>query len=230
MPVVTPGLTPTEARVLGVLIEKAQTTPGQYPITLNGLVNGCNQLSNRHPVTNLDEDTVLAALDSLRGKQLAREVALTGSRVAKFKHAARETIGVDTNQLIILAELMLRGPQTVGELRSRASRMHPLESLDITQNVLQSLIERPEALVIELPPEPGSRARRYAQLLAPAAHPLEATPIPASTSIGDTNASSPGAAAHNHLAERIDQLEQEVASLRAAITDLAARFGESAHL
>lgn len=222
------ALTPNEARVLGVLIEKAQTTPGQYPITLNALVNGCNQLSNRHPITTLDEDKVMAALDSLRTKGLAREVALTGSRVAKFKHAARETLNVDTNQLVVLAELMLRGPQTVGEIRGRASRMHPLESLEITQNVLQSMVERPEPLVVELAPEPGSRARRYAQLLAPAAHPLD---VPTGSITDATSDSQPdrslSPAAESDLALRVQQLEHEVASLRDALRDLAAKLGES---
>lgn len=222
------ALTPNEARVLGVLIEKAQTTPGQYPITLNALVNGCNQLSNRHPITTLDEDKVMAALDSLRTKGLAREVALTGSRVAKFKHAARETLNVDTNQLIVLAELTLRGPQTVGEIRGRASRMHPLETLEITQNVLQSLIERPEPLVVELAPEPGSRARRYAQLLAPAAHPLD---VPTGSITDTASQSQPdrsqSPAAESDLALRVQQLEQEVASLRDALRELAAKLGES---
>jgi hypothetical protein len=221
-------LTPNEARVLGVLIEKAQTTPGQYPITLNALINGCNQLSNRHPITNLDEDKVMTALDGLRSKGLAREVALTGSRVAKFKHAARETLNVDTNQIVVLAELMLRGPQTVGEIRGRASRMHPLETLETTQNVLQSLVERPEPLVVELAPEPGSRARRYAQLLAPAAHPLDA-PARSMTEAEGRVASvrTATATADNDLALRVQELEREVAALRDALRTLAAKLGEA---
>ena len=172
------SLSPNECRVLGVLIEKAQTTPQQYPLTLNAMVNGANQKNNREPVTNLNEEQVLQTLDDLRSKGLAREVMLSGSRVEKFRHVAREVLEIDTNQLVIMAELLLRGPQTIGELRGRASRMHPLETTEIVKNVLDSLMTRPEPLVRELPPAPGDRAPRFAQLLCPTLHPLDAPPTP----------------------------------------------------
>src|SRR5690606_15772805 len=126
-------LTPEECRILGVLVEKAQTTPQQYPMTVNGLISGCNQKNNRDPITNYDEDIILDALDGLRAKSLTRQVDLSGSRVPKYRHIAREALSVDTNQLVVLTELFLRGPQTMGELCGRASRMHPLESLDVVK-------------------------------------------------------------------------------------------------
>ncbi|HVU63542.1 MAG TPA: DUF480 domain-containing protein [Phycisphaerales bacterium] len=172
-------LKPDECRVLGVLIEKAQTVPGQYPITLNGLTAGCNQKNNRNPVVEWDEERVLDALDGLRNKKLASEVILTGSRVAKFKHNSREVLGVDTSQLVVLAELMLRGPQSLGELRQNASRMHPIESLESARGIVDSLMspappQRESAMVKELPPPPGGRARVYVQLLCPDLHPVGA--------------------------------------------------------
>ena len=210
-------LRPDECRVLGVLVEKALTTPAQYPLTLLALVNGCNQKSNRHPVTNLDEDNVLAALDSLRGKQLVREVLLSGSRVGKFRHNAREAMGVDTSELIILTELLLRGPQTTGELRSRASRMHPLESLDAVDNLLKALIGREQPLVRRLPPAPGTRAATYAQLVCPDLHP---------TDTGEAATRGSGATAMTEapsqtLTARVDSLEIEVAQLKQTVERLA---------
>ena len=239
-------LTPNECRVLGVLVEKAQTTPQQYPLTLNALTSGCNQKNNREPVTNLTDEQVLQAIDSLRAKGLAREVMLSGSRVEKFRHIARETLQVDTNQLVILTELLLRGPQTIGELRGRASRMHPLETTEIVKNILDSLMQRPEGrepMIRQLPPAPGTgdRASRYAQLLCPNLHPLDAAPAPAvahhdtatSASIS-SNSSRAVTAAPQHastpgdeVAQRISALEKEVADLRAAIERISVALGES---
>jgi uncharacterized protein YceH (UPF0502 family) len=213
------SLTPDECRALGVLIEKAQTTPQQYPLTLNALVNGANQKNNREPVTNLDEDKMLTAVDGLRAKGLTREVSLSGSRVAKFRHTTREALEISTSELVILAELLLRGPQTVGELRGRASRMHPLESLEVVESLLKSLMGRAEPLLREVGPSaaPGSRAARYAQLLCPDLHPLDA---PAAVTPARSN-SQPSA-----LSDRVDQLESEVAALRGAIQSLALSLGE----
>ena len=158
-----PQLSAEASRALGVLVEKAHTTPTQYPLTLNALVTGCNQKNNRHPVTAFEEDDVLHAVDELRASRLASEVMLSGSRVSKYKHTAREGLEVSTNELVILAELLLRGPQTVGELRGRASRMHTLESTEIVSHVLQHLAARDEPMVRELAPSPGSRASRWAR-------------------------------------------------------------------
>lgn len=217
-------LNTNESRVLGVLVEKAHTTPQQYPLTLNALVNGCNQKSNRNPVTSFDEDDVMEALDALRGKQLVREAMMSGSRVAKYRHNAREVLQVETPELVVLTELLLRGPQTVGELRGRASRMHELESLEAVQSILRGLMERDEALVQELPPEPGSRARRFAQLLCPE--------LNAEVERGRTVVGTPPAAVTPMLSNdtsaieaRLDRLEGEVKELRAMIENLVPQQG-----
>lgn len=223
------NLTPSEARVLGVLVEKAQTTPAQYPMTLNGITTGCNQKSNRFPLLKMSEDDVLGDLDTLRGKGLVREVMMTGSRVPKFKHNAREALDVTTSELVVLTELMLRGPQTLGEIRGRASRMHPLESLDVVRNVLQSLNDREHPLAKNVGPAAGSRADRYAQLLAPNAHRLDEAP-----SVGSSGASAPAASAPSSIVspdieQRLAALESEVAALREEIDVMRKKVGSTMH-
>lgn len=213
-------LTPNECRVLGVLVEKAQTTPAQYPLTMNALTTGCNQKNNRDPVTNLTEEDALDAIDSLRAKGLAREVNLSGSRVNKFRHVARETLSVSTTELVMLAELWLRGPQSVGELRGRASRMHPIESLESAQAALDSLASRDEPLVRALARAPGERATRYAQLLCPDLHPLDA---PAHTSGGVER--SGAAAGGEGLSARVERLESQVEALATTVRLLASSLG-----
>lgn len=163
-------LTAKEARVLGVLVEKAYTTPGQYPMTLNALTSGCNQKSNRDPLTEFDEDDIQDALDHLRSKQFVREVYTSGSRVAKFRQVAKEVLSIDGPALAVLAELLLRGPQTLGELRGRAQRMQPMDTIDVTREAIDRLMDREEPLVRVIAPAPGSRAERYLQLLAPDLH------------------------------------------------------------
>lgn len=222
------SLTPNECRVLGVLVEKAHTTPQQYPLTLNAMTSGCNQKNNREPVMNLSEEEVLTALDGLRTKGLAREVMLSGSRVEKFRHVAREVLDIDTNQLVILTELLLRGPQTVGELRGRASRMATLETTEIVKNILDSLISREAAasggggpLVQELPPASGDRSPRYAQLLCPDLHPLDAP-------VHTTAASQSAHGKSNDLEQRVHRLECEVGRLRETVNRLTQALGEPA--
>ena len=214
------SLTPHECRVLGVLVEKAHATPQQYPMSLNALTAGCNQKNNREPVLNLTEEKVMEALDGLREKNIVREVVLSGSRVDKFRHIAREALNVDTNQLVILAELLLRGPQTVGELRGRASRMHPLESTDVVKNILDTMINRAEgtaALVRELPPTPGDRSPRYAQLLCPSLHPLDAAP-PSREVVEQKD---------SELLARLESLEKEMAQLRTMVKHLVEAANKS---
>jgi uncharacterized protein len=211
-------LTPNECRVLGVLIEKAMTTPAQYPLSLNATTIGCNQKNNRAPVLALSDDDVFDALDALKAKGFVRQVMLSGSRVEKFRHTAKEALDIDTNCIVILAELLLRGPQTVGELRTRASRMHNLASLEVVEQALKFLMDREPPLVRELPPAPGTRAKRYAQLLCPDLHPLDA-PVTAGSG-------SEGSPARSASAERIDALENEVRQLRTAIERLASSLGE----
>src|SRR5689334_20042383 len=151
-------LTPHEARVFGVLIEKGFTTPNQYPLSMNAITVGANQLSNRDPVLQLTEDQAFDAAEGLRGKQLAVRVDQVGSRVHKYKHVGIETLRVRQAELAILAELLLRGPQTVGELRGRASRMQPFETLERVTDMLRALMEREEPLVKEIPPAQIGRA------------------------------------------------------------------------
>jgi uncharacterized protein YceH (UPF0502 family) len=213
-------LTPDESRVLGVLIEKAFTTPDQYPLTLNAVVNGANQKNNRDPVTTLDETRAFDALERLRGKGLVVRADMAGSRVNKFKLQTGDALRVRPAEIALLAELLLRGPQTLGELRGRASRMQAFESIEAVKNMLAALMTREEPLVKELPPSPGSRAERYTQLLCPELHPVDVSSgtIPsADTSIQST----PG------LGVRVESLEREVAQLRAALKQLATSIGET---
>lgn len=220
-------LTKDECRVLGVLVEKALTTPAQYPLTLNAVVVGCNQKNNRDPVTSLSEERVFDAIDKLRGRGLVRELMLSGSRVSKFRHMAREVMEVTTSELVILTELMLRGPQTLGELRGRASRMHPIESLDEAQAILSGLMGRAEPMVRELPPSPGSRAKRYVQLVCPDLHPLDhVSGDVGAEDDGDDSAGGSGAAAAG-LSARVERLEAQVETLRRAIQKLASSVGEA---
>ncbi len=212
-------LTPNEARALGVLIEKAFTTPEQYPLSINALTGGANQKNNRDPVLSLPEDEVFNAVESLREKQLAVRVDAIGSRVHKYKHVAGEALRCKAGELAILAELMLRGPQTLGELRGRANRMQPIATLDDAKMLLRGLKEQQEPLVRELPAEPGTRAEKYAQLLSPASHAVP--PAQATTAAVAAPASGGGGAAGgSSLAERVARLETDVAELRKIIDEL----------
>ncbi|MDB5356047.1 MAG: hypothetical protein JWN24_2500 [Phycisphaerales bacterium] len=217
-------LTPDESRVLGVLIEKATTTPEQYPLSLNAVVNGANQKNNRDPVMGMDESAAFEALEGLRGKGLVIRSDMAGSRVNKYKHAAGEALRMRPGETAILAELLLRGPQTLGELRGRASRMHPFESLDVVKQMLGALSEREEPLVRELPPMPGSRAERYAQLLCPESHPAEA--VGAGDSISEISDLRSAESASAGLAARVAALETEVSVLRDALRRMAQAIGE----
>jgi uncharacterized protein len=218
-------LNPDESRVLGVLVEKALTTPDQYPLSLNALTNGANQKNNRDPVLSLTDDQVFDAVEGLREKGLVVRVDTVGSRVHKYRHNAIEVLKTRTGELAILAELLLRGPQTLGELRGRASRMTPVESLEVARGLLDALMTRPEPFVRELPPSPGSRAERYVQLLCPDLHPLDAPP-PAASAMAAPSALS-RSPAEPSLTERVTKLEAEVASLREALNKLAAALGET---
>jgi hypothetical protein len=213
-------LTPDESRVLGVLIEKAFTTPEQYPLTLNAVVNGANQKNNRDPVLAMDETQAFDALEGLRTKGLVVRADLAGSRVNKFRHQAGEALHVRGAELAILAELLLRGPQTLGELRGRASRMQPFESLDAVKNMLTALMTREEPLVRELPASPGTRAEKYAQLLCPHLHPATSAPATDPGAAAETSPSAPS------LSSRVQALEGEVAMLRDALRRLAQSIGE----
>jgi uncharacterized protein YceH (UPF0502 family) len=218
-------LTPDESRVLGVLIEKALTTPEQYPLSLNAVVNGANQKNNRDPVLTMDDGRAFEALEGLRGKGLVIRSDMAGSRVNKYRQQAADVLHVRTAELVVLAELLLRGPQTLGELRGRASRMHPLESLEMVKGMLRAMQDREEPLVRELPPAPGSRAERYAQLLCPDLHPIDAPAAPAATDSSPVGR-APTASSDASLTDRVVALELEVRTLREALRRLAQSVGE----
>jgi uncharacterized protein YceH (UPF0502 family) len=223
-------LTTEEGRVLGVLIEKGFTTPEQYPLSLNGLTAGCNQKSNRDPVLNLAEERVFDAVEGLREKQIAVRVDQMGSRVHKYRHNAGEILRCRAGEIAVEAELLLRGPQTLGELRGRASRMHPLATIEDVKQMLRGLMEREEPLVRELPPSPGSRAERYAQLLCPQS--LPPAPAPSPTSMAAAARSQMAApqtgseVSAPELSERVAALEHQVEALGSALRTLAAAVGE----
>lgn len=214
-------LTANEARVIGVLIEKALTTPESYPLTLNQIVNGANQKNNRHPVTNIDDGDAMSAVIGLRNKGLIVQLDGPGQRVPKFRQQFKEKLALSTPEMVILAELFLRGPQTLGELRGRASRMHPLESLEMVRNTVEQLMNKPEPLVRQVPPASGSRAERYVQLMCPELHSIEAgegEPAPAERPL------TAGGGATT-LGERVEKLEREVATLRLALVNLVQELG-----
>ncbi len=159
-------LNEVECRVLGSLIEKEITTPEYYPLSLNALVNACNQKSNRDPVMTLDEAAVRHALHSLDGQSLVRSVSASDSRVTKYEHRLQEAFNFYRHEIAILCVLLLRGPQTPGELRTRAERMHPFDDLSAVQSSLQHLMKREPPLVKVLPRQPGTKEARYAHLLS----------------------------------------------------------------
>ena len=209
-----------EIRVLGSLVEKSVATPEYYPLTLNALVLACNQKSNRDPEMHVDETVVLKALDRLRyDHRLVGNVTVPGQRVVKYKSDLGEQWQLTPPQLAVLCELMLRGPQTVGELRNHADRLHPFQSLAEVEAVLQELIGRPEgAFVIKLAREPGRKEPRYTHLLAgdPPAPSVPAAAAPA----------MPVAPSPSPEPDRLAGLEAEVAALKAELATLQAQFAE----
>ncbi len=196
-------LNPESARVLGCLIEKEITTPEYYPLSLNALINACNQKSNRDPVMTLDEDTVRVALRNLSDKGLARHASSEG-RVAKYEHDVYSVLDLGRREIAILCELLVRGPQTPGELRGRAERMYKFESIDHVHATLQRLMERDPALIVVLPRQPGTKEARYAHTLLP----VDIQPQPAA---------EPARASSGGNEARITQLEAEVRELRSEI-------------
>lgn len=215
------NLDEVEVRILGSMIEKELTTPENYPLSLNTLTSACNQKSNRDPVMSLTEDEVVRGLDRLGARGLARLTA-TGGRVARYRHSAADQLELTPPCLAVLAELLLRGPQTVGELRIRAERMAPLPDLAAVEAILAELQRHTPPLVACLPRQPGRKEQRYAHLLAgrpqlPADEPAT-SPEPARLRV----------AAQNERIARLDEevaaLRTEVADLRRAIVELMARF------
>jgi uncharacterized protein YceH (UPF0502 family) len=200
-------LTETQVRVLGSLIEKDITTPEYYPLSLNALVNACNQKSNRDPVMQLDEDAVRDALEGLQEQRMAGPARGADTRVTKYEQRLQEVFNFTRAEIAVLCVLMLRGPQTPGELRGRAERMHRFEALDDVQSALQKLMQREPSLAKVLPRQPGTKESRYAHLLAGDAVEVEA-PMQAGTPTG-----------RNPDAERIARLEEEVIELRREVSE-----------
>ena len=159
-------LNDAEVRVLGALIEKDITTPEYYPLSLNALANACNQKSNRDPVMQLDENAVRDALSSLQEKRLAGPASGADSRVTKYEHRTQEVFNFTRAEVAIVCTLLLRGPQTPGELRGRTDRMHRFETTDDVQSTLQKLMQRKPPLVKVLPRQPGTKESRWVHLLA----------------------------------------------------------------
>jgi uncharacterized protein YceH (UPF0502 family) len=210
-------LDPVEARLFGVLVEKALTTPDQYPLSVNAATNGANQKSNRDPVLSLDEIEVASGLERRVGKYMARKVFPGNSRVEKYCHNGKDALNLEAPALAVLAELLMRGPQTPGDLRARAGRMAPLPALTDLMSVLDTLIGR--GFVQRLDPLPGSRAERYVQLLSPNLHPLE-PPAGAYASREESLAPTPPPG----LSARVDALEAEVAQLKEQVRALSLRL------
>ncbi len=209
-------LSDVETRVLGSLVEKELTTPEYYPLSLNALVNACNQKSNRDPVMSLDEEAVREALRSLDKKGLAGAADNMVSRVSKYEHRLQEAYNFTRHEIALLAELLLRGPQTPGELRSRADRMHKFDDLGIVQSTLQRLMKREPPLVALLPRQPGTKEARYAHLLSGDVE----LPPQESTAVGVAVTSSASSS------ERIARLEEQVATLQSEVAALKKQLGE----
>ena len=211
-------LTPREARILGALVEKELATPEYYPLTLNALVAACNQKNNRDPEMRLSEDDVASGLAELQyGKKLVATYSGAGARAVKYMHRLVETLGVDVPELAILCELLLRGPQTPGELRGRASRMHPFASPADVRAVLDALAARqPDPYVVELPRASGCKECRFAHAFGdvpPAVAPLPASPA-ASAAASVRKTDSAGEDRIRSLEDRIAALEAQIAALR----------------
>lgn len=211
-------LNQVEARVLGSLIEKQITTPSYYPLTLASLTAACNQKSNRNPVTALNEQDVARAILTLRDKHLAWETAEAGARVMKYSHNLSQHFEFSDQQLAVVCELMLRGPQTGGELRTHCERMHPLGDIAQTEAVLQSLMNYPNSpLAAKLPREPGRRENRFTHLLCGEVvlppESLKPQPEPATLAVRAEN-------------ERFAALEDEVQKLRTEISDIQRQLAE----
>lgn len=213
-------LNAVEARVLGALMEKESTTPEYYPLSLNALVNACNQKNNREPVMQLGEDEVRQALHGLEQDGLAGVSRSAEGRVAKYEHRIQEVLNLTRGEAAVLCVLLLRGPQTPGELRGRTERMHRFEELDDVTAVLEKLMRRDPPLAAELPRQAGTREIRYAHLLS---GPVEAAALPAPRSSGA--AESPHTERLQRLEAEVGQLREEVAELRAELASMREERG-----
>ena len=210
-------LNEVEVRVVGALVEKQVTTPEYYPLTLNALVNACNQISNRDPVVAYDEQTVARAVESLRAKNLVYVFYGSDSRVPKYKHMLANIHSLSPPEVAAMCVLMLRGPQTVGEVRGRTGRLYTFSDLAQVESTLEELARREEPLVVKLPRQPGRKEARYAHLLAGAPEVDESRPEPrVEPAVREARAEN----------ERLARLESEVETLRAEVDELRRQLEE----
>jgi len=211
-------LDPVEARILGSLIEKEMTTPDYYPLTLNSLASACNQRSNREPVMNLDEDTLNQAIDNLKKKQMIWQVRMAGSRALKYEHNMKRFEDITKREAAVLCVLLLRGPQTIGEIRTRSARMYNFNGLSEAERIIEYLIEREGgAFVVKLPLRPGHKEYRYTHLLCGDVH-------------ADDDHNSPVYSAEpleiHYRGPDIADLEQRVADLEAEVAMIKNQFSQ----
>lgn len=208
-------LNATECRILGALVEKQLTTPEYYPLTLNALVNACNQKNNRDPVTSLTESEVSATLEQLRDRNLVYVFYGSTSRVPKYKHMLPGIYELSDAETALMAVMMLRGAQTLGELHTRTARMHEFSGLGDVQETLDGLTRREDPLVVKLERAPGQKESRFAHLMS---GPIDVDTL--AQAVSTPRASSPGSN------ERVEKLEGETAALRTELDELKATFAE----
>jgi uncharacterized protein YceH (UPF0502 family) len=210
-----------EARVLGSLVEKELTTPDQYPLTIKSVLAACNQASNRDPVVDFDESTVVETLDSLKAQRLVRFVLPShGRSVVRYRHVLDEALGLDTRQCAVLAVLLLRGPQTVGELRTRTERMTDFDGLAAVEHELQFLSSAAEPLAVSLGRRPGQKEERWACPLVAAAPTTESPPPGAFGEPGADSVDKVGSIGVQERRDPLEDLRSEVAVLRAEVGGL----------
>jgi uncharacterized protein YceH (UPF0502 family) len=217
-------LTDIEVRVLGALVEKELTTPEYYPLSLNALVNACNQKSNRDPVMNVDEDAARTALRGLEARGYAGPADNFDSRVTKYEHRLGEAFNFDRRETAVLCELLIRGPQTPGELRGRCGRMHEFDEIDEVLLTVQRLMKRDPALVALMPRQPGTKEARYTQLFSGgvAGHPAARDAV----IVEVREAPHASGVLQTVDAQRVAKLELEVATLREEVEELKAQLAE----
>jgi uncharacterized protein len=211
-------LSEVEVRVLGALVEKQLTTPEYYPLTLNSLTLACNQKNNRNPVTSYDENTVAHALETLREKNLTYAFHGSTSRVPKYKHVMPEVMHLSPPELAVMGALLLRGPQTVGELRGSASRFHEFSGLEEVETTLNDLISKePEAMVVRLPRQPGQKDARFVHLLSGPPSPEYLAEVEAHSKTGHSRRDE---------TDKVDKLEREIEGLKEEFRTLQQQFEE----